>query len=49
MFISFKAIVEKIFEKYIITLYTDNGDEYIALKNFLSTNALSSYNTTSHF
>ena len=48
IFIRFKAIVEKHFDKPIKTLYSDNGGEYIALANFLSTNGISHLTTPPH-
>ena len=43
IFIRFKAIVEKHFEMPIKKLYSDNGGEYIALADFLSTNGISHF------
>ena len=36
IFIRFKVLLEKIYNKQIIQLYTDNGGEYLALKIFLA-------------
>ena len=48
IFIKFKVIVEKHFDKTIKTLYTDNDGEYIALAHFLSTNDISHLTTPPH-
>lgn len=48
IFPQFKAIVEKFFNLPIITLYSDNGGEYVKLKQFLSTNGISHYTTPPH-
>lgn len=45
IFIWFKAIFKKHFDKTIKTLYSDNSDEYIALTDFLSTNGISHLTT----
>lgn len=41
IFIHFKALIEKHFQSLIITLYTNNGSEYILLCSFLATNGIS--------
>ena len=41
IFIHFKALIEKHFQSLIITLYTNNGSEYIFLRSFLATNGIS--------
>ena len=38
VFVHFKALVKNQFKHRIVTLYSDNGGEYQALYNFLSTN-----------
>ena len=38
VYVCFKALVENKFKHWIVTLYSDNGGEYQALYNFLSTN-----------
>ena len=48
VFIRYKAIVEKRFEKPIKTLYSENGGEFIALTDFLSTNEISHHTTPPH-
>jgi hypothetical protein len=48
IFIRFKAIVEKHFDKTIKTLYSDNGGEYIALAHFLSIHGISHLTTPPH-
>ena len=48
IFIRFKAIVEKYFDKTIKTLYSDNDGEYIALASFLSINGISHLTTPPH-
>lgn len=47
VFKRYKAIVEKYFQQNIVSLYSDNGGEYIALKTFLSKNGIS-HLTTPH-
>ena len=44
----FKALIENKFKYRIITLYSDNGGEYQALDNFLSTNGISHLTTPPH-
>lgn len=41
VFITFKALVENRFKRKIGTLYSDNCGEFIALRQFLSTNGIS--------
>ena len=48
IFICFKALVEKHFERSIITFYKDNGGEYISLKSFLATSGISHLTTPPH-
>ena len=48
VFIRFKAIVKKHFDKKLKTLYSDNGDEYKSLTHFLSTNGISHLTTPPH-
>ena len=47
-FILFKNIVEKFFRRSIISLYSDNGGEYIALKSFLQANGISHFTSPPH-
>ena len=48
VFVRFKALVENQFKHRIVTLYSDNGGEYQALDNFLSTNGISHLTTPPH-
>lgn len=48
VFLHFKALVEKFFDHKIITIYSDNGGEYWALANFLSTHGISYLTTPPH-
>ena len=48
IFMRFKAIVEKHFDKTIKTLYSNNGGEYIALAHFLSIHGISHLTTPPH-
>jgi hypothetical protein len=48
IFIKFKAIVEKHFDKTIKTLYSNNDGEYIALSHFLLKNGISHLTTSPH-
>ena len=48
VFVHFKALVENKFKHRIVTLYSDNGGEYQALDNFLSTNGISHLTTPVH-
>lgn len=47
-FIKFKALVENRFQTKIGTLFSDNGGEYIALREFLSTNGITHLTTPPH-
>jgi hypothetical protein len=47
VFKRYKAIVEKYFQHNIVSLYSDNGGEYFALKTFLFENGIS-HLTTPH-
>lgn len=48
IFIQFKTIVEKYFNLPIITLFSDNGGEFIKLKSFLATHGISHLTTPPH-
>lgn len=48
VFKCFRSLVEKRFNKPLITLYTDNGGEYIALKPFLQDQGISHLTTPPH-
>jgi hypothetical protein len=48
IFPKFKSLVEKFFNLPIITLYSDNGGEFIKLKQFLTTHGISHYTTPPH-
>lgn len=48
VFIRFKALVEKFFEKPIKSIYSDNGGEYEALRNFLTIHGVSHLTTPPH-
>lgn len=48
IFPKFKSIVEKYFNLPIISLYSDNGGEYIKLKSYLSSNGISHYTSPPH-
>lgn len=48
IFIRFKALVEKFFEKPIKTLYSDNGGEYKALSSFHTINGISHLTSPPH-
>ena len=48
IFIRFKAIVENFLKLSIVTLYTDNGGEYMALKDFLAVNGISHLTSPPH-
>ena len=48
VFIRFKTLVEKFFGHPIVSFYSDNGGEYIALKHFFSTHGISHYTTPPH-
>ncbi|RVW60364.1 Retrovirus-related Pol polyprotein from transposon RE1 [Vitis vinifera] len=47
-FVRFKALVEKFFNRPIITLYSDNGGEYQALSSFLTINGVSHLTSPPH-
>jgi len=47
-FIRFKAVVENYFKTKIVTLYSDNGGEYIALKEFLVMHEISHLTSPPH-
>jgi hypothetical protein len=47
-FIRFKALVENYFKTKIMTIYSDNGGEYIALKEFFATHGISHLTTPPH-
>jgi hypothetical protein len=48
IFPKFKSLVEKFFNLPIITIYSDNGGEFIKLKQFLTTHGISHYTTPPH-
>lgn len=48
VFIRFKAIVEKFFQKPIKTIYSDNGGEYVALSSYLTFNGVFHLTTPPH-
>lgn len=48
IFPAFKNLVEKYFNLPIITLYSDNGGEFIKLKKFLTTHGISHQTTPPH-
>ena len=48
IFVQFKVIVKKHFDKPIKTLYSENSGEYIALAHFLSTNGIYHLTTPPH-
>ena len=48
VFVCFKALVENQFKHQIVTLYSDNGGEYEALDQFLSTTGISHLTTPPH-
>ena len=48
VFTRYKPIVENYFSHKIITLYSDNGGEYIALKDYLSLHGISHFTTPPH-
>ena len=47
-FIAFKAIVENRFQTKLMTLYFENGGEFIALRQFLSTHGISHLTSPPH-
>ena len=48
IFPQFKLLVEKFFQTPIISLFTDNGGEYIGLTPFLQSTGISHYTTPPH-
>ena len=48
VFVCFKALVENQFKHQIVTFYSDNGGEYKALDQFLSTTGISHLTTPPH-
>jgi len=48
VFRRYKAIVEKYFQHSIVSFYSDNGGEYIALKPFLSEHGISHLTSPPH-
>lgn len=48
VFTRFKTLVEKKFQTQIITLYSDNGGEYIAMKDFLASNGITHLTSPPH-
>lgn len=46
MFVKFKAMVEKFFQKPIISFYYDNGGEYITLKELFQLYGISQFLNT---
>lgn len=48
IFIRWKALVETRFQHKLISFYSDNGGEYIALADFFSTNGISHLTTPPH-
>lgn len=48
MFIAFKALVENKFQTKVGTLYSDNGGEFIALREFLSTHGITHLTSPPH-
>jgi hypothetical protein len=48
IFPKFKSVVEKFFNLPIVSLYSDNGGEFIKLKSFLSQNGISHFTTPPH-
>ena len=47
-FICFKAVVENYFKTNIVTLYSDNGGEYITLKEFFVMHGISHLTSPPH-
>ena len=45
IFPRFKKVVEKFLQRSIISFYSDNGGEFIGLKNFFETNGISHFLT----
>ena len=48
VFVRFKTLVEKFFKTPIISLYSDNGGEYIALRHTLAQHGISHFTTPPH-
>lgn len=48
MFTRYKGLEENFFKRSIVTLYTDNGGEYEALKHFLATNGVTHLTSPPH-
>ncbi|KAG7564770.1 Integrase catalytic core [Arabidopsis suecica] len=48
IFVAFKSLVENKFQTRIGTLYTDNGGEFIALRDFLTAHGISHLTTPPH-
>jgi len=48
VFSQFKNVVEKFFKFPIVSLYSDNGGEFIKLKSFLSAHGISHFTTPPH-
>uniref|UniRef100_A0A6N2KS64 Integrase catalytic domain-containing protein n=1 Tax=Salix viminalis TaxID=40686 RepID=A0A6N2KS64_SALVM len=48
IFPKFKVTVENYFKKSIVSIYSDNGGEFIALKNYLANNGISHLTTPPH-
>ncbi|CAA7051267.1 unnamed protein product [Microthlaspi erraticum] len=48
IFIRFKALVENKFKTKIVTLFSDNGGEFIALRTFLSTSGITHLTSPPH-
>ena len=49
VFPQFKKFLETSFQKKIKTLYSDNGDEFIALKSYFSSHCITHYTTALTF
>lgn len=47
-FVAFKALVENFHKTKIVTLYTNNGGEFISLRPFLSSNGITHLTTPPH-
>ena len=48
IFPQFKKFVENRFQNSIKTLYSDNGGEFLALKQFLLTHGIAHFTTAPH-